>query len=44
MFRDRLSVDTAVQVRLLSYALQFSWILFLVLKTMEDKCQSECGS
>lgn len=43
MFRDRLSVDTAVQVRLLSYALQFSWIFFILVKTMNDDCQAECG-
>jgi len=37
-------MDTAVQVRLLSYALQFSWIFFIIVKTMEDECQTKCGS
>lgn len=44
MFRNRLQVDVAVQVRLLSYALQFSWIVFFVLKTMDDECQTKCGT
>lgn len=43
MFRDKLQVDTAVQVRLLSYALQFSWIFFVVMKMMDDNCQMDCG-
>lgn len=43
MLPGRFRVDVAAQVRTLNYALQFGWILYSGLKTMNEDCQMDCG-